>query len=127
MTKTLSLISKELLVVGNGLDMTAGLESSYLDFFEWRRAKINNNSMTATVWDNIFYSYKVHLHRVPNVPLWRDVEQIIYHFLVYVEPHVTAKMMLLQKHPEKLTTEEQTKLDTYNDSTDDLDWLSTRV
>jgi len=56
-----------LLIIGNGFDLQCGLQSSYLDFFEWLRK--NDDIANSNFW--VIYL----LNNLPNGQLWSDVEE----------------------------------------------------
>lgn len=81
---------KQLIVLGNGFDMSAGLKSSYRDFFEWRQTDFGKES-DETAWDFIFEYFRA-INK--NPVFWSDVEERMTEFLHKVLPKVEKALFI---------------------------------
>lgn len=86
----------QLLILGNGFDMAAGLASGFKDFFDSRQGMINAGEYSNTVWDEAFSHWRRNHTFSSDDASWRDVENVMYAFLTTHEKIVTSIMMYIR-------------------------------
>lgn len=112
----------KLVILGNGFDLQCGLKSSYCNFYDYLKEKMNAKTGQKPInEDNIIWLLLQSYHSEKDKYLWKDIEQILYYFLVktdndyminykkMVEEYVNYRRLMGNKLD--LTEEEKIKLD----------------
>lgn len=100
----------QLLILGNGFDMAAGLASGFKDFFDSRQGMINAGEYLNTAWDEIFAHWRRNHTFSSDDASWRDVENEMYAFLTTHEKIVTSIMMYIRLRQIGLNSSGETTL-----------------
>lgn len=71
----------KLVILGNGFDLQCGLKSSYHDFYNYLRGKMEQKENKPIKVDNIVWLLLNSYHNDKKEYLWKDIEQLLESFL----------------------------------------------
>ncbi len=82
-------MEKQLIIIGNGFDLMAGLNSKYSDFFEWYFSDENGSCSVrqneeVNFWKELFWWKKKRSESEKNMN-WSDIESTIEKLLILIE------------------------------------------